>query len=138
MTLELKRQNLFYVPDDYYLAHCISADYNLGAGIAVDFNKKFHLKNKLKQLGSGKYPDCILIDEVFNLVTKNKYFNKPTYSSLEKSLQMMKNIMIERNINKIATYKLGCTRDKLSWPKVRELIESIFSDTDDEFIICIL
>ena len=29
-------RDLFSVPDDYYFAHCISADFKLGAGIAVE------------------------------------------------------------------------------------------------------
>ena len=32
--------NLFDAPKDAYLVHCISADFALGAGIAVEFNKR--------------------------------------------------------------------------------------------------
>ena len=31
-------RDLFSVPDDYYLAHCISADFGMGKGIVVEFN----------------------------------------------------------------------------------------------------
>ena len=34
-------RDLFSVPDDYYLAHCISADFGMGAGIVIEFNKRF-------------------------------------------------------------------------------------------------
>ena len=40
-------RDLFTVPEDYYLAHCISADFGMGKGIVVEFNKRFNLKNKL-------------------------------------------------------------------------------------------
>ena len=33
--------DLFNVDKKYYLAHCISADFALGKGIAVEFNKRY-------------------------------------------------------------------------------------------------
>ena len=97
MKLVEKKMNLFTVPDKYYFAHCISADYALGAGIAVEFQKRFHLKEKLNDCGTHIYPDCIKIDRVFNLVTKNKYWNKPTLLSLQHSLEYMKKYIKTNN-----------------------------------------
>lgn len=78
--------DLFKVNKTYYLAHCISADFAMAAGIVVEFNKEFDMKSRLKK----KYPDyimdwirnsrsydCLLEDRVFNLVTKTRYYNKP-------------------------------------------------------------
>lgn len=131
--------NLFEVRDSYY-AHCISSDYALGAGIAVQFQKKFHLKNKLSDIGSNIYPDCIFVDGVFNLVTKDKYWHKPTYQSLTKSLELMRDMIIneENNFikNKIAMPKIGCGLDRLQWGRVREIINEIFKDTDIEITVC--
>ena len=137
MIIKEIRKNLFEVKN-YYYAHCISSDYALGAGIAVQFQNKFHLKNRLKEVGDFKYPDCILIDTVFNLVTKNNYWNKPTYQSLTRSLEMMKQMTIDNKINKIAMPKIGCGLDKLQWGKVKEIIENIFKDTDIEILVCSL
>lgn len=136
MKFEEKKANLFNFEKEYALAHCISSDYALGAGIAVDFNKKYHLKNNLQQVGSGIYPDCIYINGIFNLVTKKKYWNKPTYDSLEKSLRMMKEQAIKLNILKIAMPKIGCGLDRLQWPQVREIIKKVFEDSDIEILIC--
>lgn len=44
--------DLFSLGPEYYLAHCISADFALGAGIAVQFNRRFDLHKKLK----AEYP----------------------------------------------------------------------------------
>jgi hypothetical protein len=41
-------RDLFSVSEDYYLAHCISADFALGAGIAVEFVKRFNMRKKLQ------------------------------------------------------------------------------------------
>ena len=82
-----KIQDLFSVPEDYYLVHCISADFALGKGIALEFKKRFDMKNLLNSqnpdyleqwIKIGDKADCILIGRVFNLVTKERYFHKPT------------------------------------------------------------
>lgn len=48
-------RDLFSVPDDYCLAHCISADFGMGKGIVVEFNKRFDMKHILQT----KYPDYV-------------------------------------------------------------------------------
>lgn len=138
MQLIEKKMNLFEVDDKYYLAHCISSDHALGAGIAVEFAKRFHLKSKLFKVGSEKYPDCILIDKVFNLVTKKNYWNKPTYESLITSLNKMKDQIIKNDIKYLAMPKIASGLDRLSWGKVREIIQEIFKDVDIEILVCSL
>lgn len=104
------------------LAHCISADYKLGAGIAVEFNRRFDLKERLAKLGKNRYPDCIVVGDVFNLVTKNKYFEKPTYGTMNSAVEMMAKQAYELDVRKIVTYKLGCTRDRMKWEDVEKIL----------------
>ena len=138
-------KDLFSVSDDYYLAHCISADFGMGKGIVVEFNKRFDMKRKLKE----KYPnflnsftlmdniaDCILEGRVFNLITKTHYYDKPTYKSLERSLVLMKSLCEDRNIKKIAMPIMGCGLDRLTWDKVSVIIQDVFNDTDIEILVC--
>lgn len=75
MKFTEKRMNLFDVSDKYYLVHCISADLALGAGIAVEFNKRFNLREKLKEIPKEHryFQQVVLIDKVFNLITKERY-----------------------------------------------------------------
>ena len=40
MTITIEKKDLFTMPQGYYLAHCISADFALGAGIAKVFDKR--------------------------------------------------------------------------------------------------
>ncbi|WP_243644230.1 hypothetical protein [Paenibacillus pinisoli] len=42
--IEIKK-DLFSMADEYFLAHCISSDAKMGAGIAVEFRKRFKLKS---------------------------------------------------------------------------------------------
>ena len=139
MTIKIIQKDLFTIEDNYYLAHCISADFALGAGIAKTFNSKYNMRFKL----FNNYPnyvyrggDALLVDNVFNLVTKAKCFQKPTYESLTEALEMMKDKMTSLKINKLAMPMIGCGLDKLQWSQVKNIIEDIFSDTDVNILIC--
>lgn len=139
-------RDLFLVPNDYCLAHCISADFALGAGIAVEFNRRFDMRNKLKSnmddylqyfkyIRKGK-GDCLLVDKVFNLITKERCYEKPTYKSIRESLCVMKRICETNNIKKIAMPAIGCGLDQLQWDKVSNIILEVFSDIDVEILVC--
>lgn len=139
MRLEEQTKDLFEMPEEYYLAHCISSDFALGAGIAKEFNRRFNMRNilKSKHTTGNKNYRAILEGRTFNLVTKDKYYNKPTYQSLEKALYSMKEQCIEYNINKIAMPRIGCGLDRLEWGKVKNIIEEIFKDIDNmEIVVC--
>lgn len=145
MTYREEVRDLFSVPEDYYLAHCISADFGMGKGIVIEFNKRFDMKGKLQR----KYPDylnkythyriggdCILEGRVLNLITKERYFHKPTIITMRLALLKMKKICIENNITKIAMPTVGAGLDRLSWSAVSDQIRLIFDDTDIEIVVC--
>lgn len=145
MIYKEEHKDLFSVPEDYYLAHCISADFCMGAGIAVQFNKRFDMRNKLvknyptyidKFRIDGVHGDCILQDKVFNLITKERYWDKPTYTTLTEALTQMCTLCIMFGIKKIAMLLIGCGLDKLDWSTVSILIKSVFKDTDIEILVC--
>ena len=79
MTITIVKKDLFTVPQGYYLAHCISADFALGAGIAKTFDNVYNMRYKLFRDYEGyEYEggDALLVDNVFNLVTKDKCYHK--------------------------------------------------------------
>lgn len=149
MRLEMRNQDLFKMGNDYFLAHCISADFALGAGIAVQFNKRFGTKLQLiaaypnymaiwdsRFVGRG---DCILTGgRVFNLITKRNYWNKPTYVSLHVALSEMKKQIVELGVKKLAMPQIGCGLDRLEWRNVEGMIKTIFEDVDIEIVVCYL
>ena len=146
MTYKEEIRDLFSVPDDYYLAHCISADFGMGKGIVVEFNKRFDMKHKLQT----KYPNFVndyhhnrwggmaLIEgRVINLITKERYYEKPTIITMRLALQKMKKICVETGIiNKIAMPTIGAGLDRLHWDDVVKQIENVFGDTDIEILVC--
>ena len=139
MTITEKNMDLFTVPQGHYLAHCISADFALGAGIAKVFNDVFNMREKLKEFYSWPdVGDCLPVDNVFNLVTKELAFQKPTIDSLGESLQCMKRQMLALKIKKLAMPKIGCGLDKLDWEEVKDVIETVFDDTDIEILVCVI
>ena len=65
MTIKFENRDLFTVPQGYYLAHCISADFALGAGIAKIFDEVYNMRFKLfREYDMYAYEggDALLID----------------------------------------------------------------------------
>lgn len=145
MKYEERIQDLFSVSEEYYLAHCISADFGTSASIAVQFDKRFNTRTLLRQNYLGYLDfyrnldapgDCILEGKVFNLITKERYFHKPTMESMENALIVMRDMCSEYNIKKIAMPTIGTGIDKLPWPEVVKTIHNVFANTDIEIIVC--
>lgn len=138
MNLIIEKGSLFELKDTHILAHCISRDCALGAGIASQFRNYYpeiarDLSYYIKKTGTKRR--CIMYSNVANLITKEKFFNKPTYEDLTEALYEFKQIIIIKKYKKIAIPKLGCRLDCLSWIKVRKIIIDIFSDLDIEIIV---
>ena len=139
MNITFEKRDLFTVPQGYYLAHCISADFALGAGIAKTFDEVYNMRFKLFREYDGyvyEGGDALLIDNVFNLVTKPKGYHKPRYEAVRESLEVMKEIMEANATTKLAMPKIGCGLDRLTWDEVLEIIQEVFEDTNVEILIC--
>lgn len=133
--------DLFQASKEYALAHCISSDCAMGAGIAKQFVSRYpgikdYCQNQpIRGIGSViKYqaPDGRTI---FNLITKEKFFHKPTYDTLMMALFTLRSQMLQDNLKKLAIPRLGCGLDKLDWNKVKYLIQYIFQNTDIEIVV---
>ena len=143
MVINEEIRDLFTVPQGYYLAHCISGDYTLGAGIAKQFVDVYNMRFKLhknypipdgcKNTSIGK---ALLVDNVFNLVTKARVYHKPAYETLCDSLIDMRDQCEKLDITKLAMPHIGCGLDGLDWFIVKDIIEEVFEDTDIEILIC--
>jgi len=134
-------QDIFTVDKYDYMAHCIASDFRMGAGIAIAFQKKFKLKNKLFKIAETQDTSpgsCILIGKVFNLITKKRSSGKPTYKTLEASLKSMRKQLDEKNESsiKILMPKIGCGLDRLQWGEVSEIIQDVFESSNFQITIC--
>ncbi|XP_048512598.1 uncharacterized protein LOC125501328 [Athalia rosae] len=130
-NIKIVSGDLFTANEEYSLAHCVAKDFRMGAGIALEFRKRFRgvrmLKNQNKTIGEVAYlPHGKRY--IFYLITKEVSYGKPTIKSIERSLFALRNLCIKLNCYKIAMPKIGCGLDKLSWPDVEEKIRIIFPE----------
>ena len=141
MTYKEITQDLFESDSNTYLAHCISADFALGAGIAKAFNAK-GVKDALERdyhvhwLGKGfaLYTPLDGYLGVYNLVTKQYCYRKPTYKTLTEALTDMRDkLPNDCNLNMPC---IGPGLDGLNWTAVSAIIRQVFEHTDVNITIC--
>lgn len=143
MTFREENLNLLSVPQGYAIAHCISADFALGAGVAKQIDDVFGMRAMLRTKWdfmdfNTDGPYCAPCLNVYNLVTKEKYWHKPTLDSLREALLDMRATAREDGVKKIAMPRIGCGLDRLSWEDVKPMIQEVFADTDIEILVCSL
>uniref|UniRef100_A0A1I7XUA3 Macro domain-containing protein n=1 Tax=Heterorhabditis bacteriophora TaxID=37862 RepID=A0A1I7XUA3_HETBA len=141
----------------------------MGKGIAVEFKKRFggiaELKKQIAQVvminsytGGKRTGTAAFLNKdrlIFYLITKKTWKNKPTYESLQKSLEVkretfllhvpdlgvvqdMCSVMVKRDIRGVVMPKIGCGLDRLEWNKVHEIIKRTVSKVDIKIVICTL
>ena len=64
---------------------------------------------------------------IYNLVTKSKFFEKPTLDHLRISIENRRVHALLENIIKILKPKIGCGLDKLQWTDVSKLLQDTFT-----------
>lgn len=138
MRYNEQRGNVFEMDKKYKLAHCISKDCAMGAGIAIEFDKRFpKMKQMIKQAildNNIPYPITMFFiqDGIFNLITKERYFHKPSYNSITIAINQMAAICKQEEIKYLAMPRIGSGLDRLQWSKVKEIILKEFNDIEIE------
>eukprot|EP00667_Euglena_gracilis_P020370 EG_transcript_22040 len=115
------------------LAHCISADVVMGKGIALTFKTKFQGSEELRKQNPQVGKVCVLQREgrfIYYLITKPRYFHKPSYDTLRASLLAMKEHCLANRVTAVAMPQIGCGLDGLKWPAVRDIIKEMFPPKD--------
>ena len=135
-TFELKevKGDLFDSQDS--LAHCVSADFHMGKGIALTFRTKFGRLSELHEQKT-KVPGVAFLKEgdektsrfLYYLVTKEKYYGKPTYETLEASLKALLEHASKNGVKKLSIPRIGCGLDRLLWDRVYEMLQSVFENS---------
>ena len=73
---------------------------------------------------------------VYNIVTKKYSGGKPTRISFDKSIEILRDKMIENDDKFLAIPLIGGGLDRLSWAENRETLQRVFADTDIEILVC--
>ena len=140
--------DLFTAPCDVPLAHCVSADLLMSAGIAVQFTNAFGdkqaIRNKVTVHGARSIdkltPGTLLVlpttsRYIYYLVTKPRAGHKPTYKAIRKSLQLMRKHAETKDIAFIAMPKIACGRDTRNWTMVEAIIKTVFANSSINIVI---
>ena len=124
--------DLFKSPHNFSLGHCISSDFHLGKGIAQNLLAKFHSTYQdLKIVDFGIGDVAVFGDGqrfIYNLITKGSYYHKPTYHTLDCSLNRMRDHMLANNVSHLALPRLACGLDKLDWQIVKAMLVKCFQN----------
>lgn len=130
--------NLFTAPDNYSLAHCVSKDFAMEQGLALQFRQLYGSINELKNQNKTVGEVAVLnLPErnIYCLITKSQYYNKPTYDSLWSALINLRLSCVQNDDYNVAIPKLGCGRDKLEWSTVSKMIKFIFAKSSIEILV---
>ena len=111
------------------IGHCISNDFKMGKGIAKQFKTKYpKICESSNYFGSHLAVFNVENRFIYNLITKEKFWQKPTYTSLRVSLEQMKGHIEMHKVKCIGLPAIGCGLDKLNWKIVKNLIREIFKN----------
>ena len=115
----------------------------MSAGIARHFKRKFPTKypSNLDHSYSPLWPQWLPETRryLYHLVTKQKYFNKPTYSTLRASLERVRTHAAESNsISRISMPCIGTGLDQIDWDKVKLPIQETFRTSLKQVVVYIL
>ena len=135
--VDVERGNLKYkeIEGDLFsskgcLAHCVSADFHMCVGVAKQVKTRYPTTYP-KDVDHKKQPVFAQLIEgerryVYHLVTKQRYFEKPTYESIKTSLQQMRTHAEWSGVKRISLSRTGCGLDQLRWSELRSLIKDVF------------
>ena len=72
---------------------------------------------------------------VYNLVTKEKYSDKPDLQTLATTLQNMQAHATMHGVSTIALAKIGCGLDQMNWQDVVKLLRNVFAYSDIQMVV---
>lgn len=135
-----KRLNIFELSNDYSIAHCISADLKMSKGIALDIKNTYgdttNILSKLNPQLGHVLTTRINNKLIYHLITKEKFYQKPTINTIKTALANLKTCMIINNNFNLSIPKLASDLDNCNWTMIKQLIYAEFQNTDIELIIC--
>ena len=118
------------------IAHCVSSDLAMRKGLASTIACCYPALQQMRFYSPKCIPPGTLVAYydasrnrfVYNLVTKRRFFHKPTYDTFQLSLLALKQHILRHNIKEISVPRLGSGYDRLHWPTVLALLYQVFSN----------
>lgn len=111
------------------LAHCVGNDFAMGAGVAVEFRRRFGSVEWLRTNSRGVGTTLRLDHQgrsIFYLVSKpHSSWSKPTYESLTSCLRDLFAQMRTLHLETVVMPRIGCGLDGLNWDVVRGILRDL-------------
>ena len=123
------------------IGHCISADARLSKGfdgflfLRLPGRRSTCRKAKLFMGRVFPFWDTTGKRYIYNLVTKERFCDKPSLSMLSKTLEAMKSHASMNGVSTITIPKLGCGLDQMNWQEVVTLLRDIFAYADVQLVV---
>lgn len=141
--------HLEYIHDDLLnttapvIVHCVSGDLAMGAGVALQLRRKFGRPcvGTTARVGSVIVQctsDTEETQRIMHLVTKEKYYGKPTLESLRAALDALREQCSLLQVKLLAMPKIGCGLDRLQWDDVQRCITECFLGVDIRVLVYVL
>jgi O-acetyl-ADP-ribose deacetylase (regulator of RNase III) len=123
------------------LAHCVSSDFHMGAGIAVQFKSRFGGVSELLDQRCSVGQVAYLFRGgriIFYLVTKARYFHRPTLAALRSCLCELARLCRELRVACLSIPRLGCGLDGLVWEDVKREMYWAFQNMNSQITVFVL
>jgi len=102
------------------IVHCITNDKLLGKGFAEQVNSRFQSQNYLKGKREKLIPQTIYKNKtLFHLITKEKYFDKPTLESISERLEKLKTYCTNNDVFELHMPRICSGLDKFNFDIIR-------------------
>ena len=101
----------------------------MSAGIARSFKRKFPYSFP-ENTNSPFFVQQLDDRCIYHLVTKKRFFLKPTYDSLRQSLEAMTHHANKHKVTHISMPKTSCGLDRLEWDKAECLIKKLCAQSN--------
>lgn len=153
MEIIIHDKDLFQFHKNWMLVQCVSADLEMGAGIATEFNRRYDVKNRARAMYPNGFHNKLgniggfflrarneTEPDIYCLVTKNRYFDKPTYKTMQLALKQMCVDYLLKDVAKyglIAMPAIGCGLDQLNINRVIQQLVDIFLTTNIQIDLCV-
>jgi len=101
----------------------------MSKGIALIFKERFDGIEELRRQSPSVGKALVLRRDgrfIYYLITKQRYFQKPTMESLRTALTSMQAHMRANGVVSLGIPRLGCGLDRLDWRAVSAMIKQTF------------
>jgi hypothetical protein len=107
----------------------------MGAGAALTLHNLYNLRHEFRNINRS-CPGVVAQWRgrlILNVITKFKFFEKPTNHQMYCALQELRNYVLTHKITVIASTPLGTGKDRFPYELLLRFMYEIFQDVDVDF-----